>query len=89
MASFISPWTRSGSLSRSTPVPAKRYGSIDLEEGARFDGAPRKVHRGVSYWTDGKGDDRIVFATPGFNLVALNAKTGVPVPTSGRVALWI
>ena len=21
-------------------------------EGARFDGAPRKVHRGVSYWTD-------------------------------------
>jgi len=54
-----------------------------LEEGARFDGAPRKVHRGVSYWTDGKGDDRIVYATPGFNLVALNAKTGVPVPTFG------
>ena len=53
-------------------------------EGARFDGAPRKVHRGVSYWTDGKGDDRIVFATPGFNLVALNAKTGVPVPSFGN-----
>ena len=52
-------------------------------EGARFDGAPRKVHRGVSYWTDGKGDDRIVFATPGFNLIALNAKTGVPVPGFG------
>jgi quinoprotein glucose dehydrogenase len=52
-------------------------------EGARFDGAPRKVHRGVSYWTDGKGDERIVFATPGFHLVALNAKTGVPIPTFG------
>jgi len=52
-------------------------------EGARFDGAPRKVHRGVSYWSDGKGDDRIVFATPGFNLIALNAKTGVPVPAFG------
>jgi quinoprotein glucose dehydrogenase len=52
-------------------------------EGARFDGAPRKIHRGVSYWTDGRGDERIVFATPGFHLIALNAKTGVPVPTFG------
>src|SRR5207253_8278993 len=33
---------------------------------------------------DGKGDDRIIFATPGFNLVALNAKTGVPVPSFGN-----
>ena len=24
------------------------------DEGARFDAAPRKVHRGVAYWTDGK-----------------------------------
>jgi quinoprotein glucose dehydrogenase len=53
------------------------------DEGARFDGAPRKIHRGVSYWTDGMGDERIVFATPGFHLIALNAKTGVPVPTFG------
>ena len=52
-------------------------------EGARFDGAPRKIHRGVSYWTDGRGDDRIVFATPGFHLIALNAKTGAPVPGFG------
>jgi quinoprotein glucose dehydrogenase len=52
-------------------------------EGPRFDGAPRKVHRGVSYWTDGKGDERIVFATPGFHLIALNAKTGVPVSGFG------
>jgi quinoprotein glucose dehydrogenase len=53
------------------------------DEGARFDGAPRKIHRGVSYWTDGRGDERIVFATPGFHLIALNAKTGAPVPTFG------
>jgi quinoprotein glucose dehydrogenase len=52
-------------------------------EGARFDQAPRKIHRGVAYWTDGRGDERIVFATPGFQLVALNAKTGQPVPTFG------
>jgi quinoprotein glucose dehydrogenase len=53
-------------------------------EGARFDAAPRKVHRGVSYWTDGKADERIVFATPGFHLIALNAKTGVPVAGFGN-----
>src|SRR4029434_5477986 len=53
-------------------------------EGERFDRAPRKIHRGVSYWTDGRGDERIVLATPGFHLVALNAKTGVPVATFGK-----
>ena len=53
------------------------------DEGARFDGAPRKIHRGVSYWTDGRGDERIIFATPGFHLIALNAKTGAPVPGFG------
>jgi quinoprotein glucose dehydrogenase len=53
-------------------------------EGARFDQAPRKIHRGVSYWTDGKGDERILFATPGFQIVALNARTGVPVPSFGK-----
>ena len=52
-------------------------------EGERFDQAPRKVHRGVSYWTDGRGDERILMATPGFQLVALNARTGVPVPSFG------
>ena len=53
------------------------------DEGARFDAAPRKVHRGVAYWTDGK-EERIVLVTPGFNLVALNAKTGVPVAGFGQ-----
>jgi len=32
-------------------------------------------HRGVAYWTDGK-DARIIIATGGRQLVALNAKTG-------------
>src|SRR5215468_9619531 len=52
-------------------------------EGARYEAAPRKVHRGVSYWSDGRGDDRIIFATPGFHLIALNAKTGSTVPGFG------
>jgi quinoprotein glucose dehydrogenase len=53
-------------------------------EGERFDRAPRKIHRGVSYWTDGRGDERILFATPGFQLVALNAKNGTPVAGFGK-----
>lgn len=54
-----------------------------IDEGARFDAAPRKVHRGVAYWEDGQ-DRRIVVVTPGFQLVALDARTGRPVPTFGQ-----
>jgi quinoprotein glucose dehydrogenase len=53
------------------------------DEGARFDQAPRKVARGVSYWADGT-DARIITVTPGFQLVALNAKTGIPVSSFGK-----
>jgi quinoprotein glucose dehydrogenase len=54
------------------------------DEGERFDQAPRKIHRGVSYWTDGRGDERIFFVTPGFQLIALNAKNGAVVSNFGR-----
>ncbi len=53
------------------------------DEGARFDQAPRKVGRGVAYWTDGT-DTRIITVTPGFQLVALDAKTGIPVRNFGQ-----
>jgi glucose dehydrogenase len=54
------------------------------KEGARAVNAPRQLSgRGLSYWTDGKGDDRVIYVTPGFRLVALNAKNGVPVPGFG------
>src|SRR5687767_10634671 len=56
-----------------------------MDEGKRGEGAPRQGSgRGVAYWTDGKGDERILTVTPGYQLVALNAKTGVPVQTFGR-----
>lgn len=55
-----------------------------INEGQRYDKAPRRSSgRGVAYWTDGR-DQRIVTVTPGFQLVALDAKTGDPVPTFGR-----
>jgi quinoprotein glucose dehydrogenase len=52
-----------------------------LDEGERASRwAPRQLSgRGVSYWTDGKGDERIYYVTIGYRLVALNAKTGQPV----------
>src|SRR5262245_19462200 len=53
------------------------------DEGERFDKAPRKVGRGVAYWVEGN-DARIITVTPGFQLVALNAKTGVPIHDFGK-----
>ncbi len=45
-----------------------------MREGKRAAIAPRQLSgRGVSYWTDGKGDDRIIYVTTGYRLVALNA----------------
>src|SRR6478609_5370532 len=46
-------------------------------EGERGLYAPRQLSgRGVSYWTDGKGDNRVVYVTTGYRLIELNAKTG-------------
>ena len=54
-----------------------------LAEGERGDRAPRKQNRGLAYWTDGKGDARLLLVTPGYQLVALDAKTGRAIPTFG------
>ena len=52
-----------------------------MREGKRAAVSPRQLSgRGVSYWTDGKGDERILYVTTGYRLVELNAKTGQPVP---------
>ena len=56
-----------------------------LREGKRAAIAPRQLSgRGVSYWTDGKGDDRIVFVTTGYRLIELNAHTGAPLNGFGK-----
>ncbi|HQZ38367.1 MAG TPA: PQQ-binding-like beta-propeller repeat protein [Vicinamibacterales bacterium] len=55
-----------------------------MREGRRAAVSPRQLSgRGVSYWTDGRGDERIIYVTTGYRLVALNAKTGQPIPTFG------
>src|SRR5436853_2546346 len=56
-------------------------------EGARGAAAPRQLSgRGLAYWSDSK-EQRILYVTPGYRLVALDAKTGVPVPTFGKNGL--
>jgi len=54
--------------------------SHSLREGERAANAARQLSgRGVSYWTDGRGDERIIYVTTGFRLVELNAKTGAVI----------
>src|SRR5438094_9531370 len=44
--------------------------AYSLREGNRAALAPRQLSgRGLSYWTDGRGDDRVLFITTGYRLV--------------------
>ena len=61
---------------------------FDANEKTEFDANRVSYHtminsRGVAYWTDGKGDNRIFF-TAGSNTYAINATTGKPVTTFGK-----
>jgi quinoprotein glucose dehydrogenase len=54
-----------------------------INEGKRGEAAPRQLSgRGLSYWSDGK-EERIIYVTPGYQMVALDAKTGVRVANFG------
>src|SRR5205085_12535254 len=53
-------------------------------EGKRGGAAPRQLSgRGLAYWSDGV-DERILYVTPGFRLICLDAKTGQRVPSFGE-----
>jgi quinoprotein glucose dehydrogenase len=64
-------------------------------EGARGANAPRQLSgRGLAYWSDGQAhsecvvrdtcEERIFYVTPGYRLIALNARTGIPVAGFGQ-----
>ena len=55
-------------------------------EGKRGEAAPRQLSgRGLSYWPGTATDKpRIVYVTPGYQMVALDAKTGVPAAGFGK-----
>jgi len=58
-----------------------------LDEGPRDAVVARTVNRGLAYWRDGRGDDRVLLISPGYQLITLNAKTGAPVPGFGQNGL--
>jgi quinoprotein glucose dehydrogenase len=55
-------------------------------EGKRGEAAPRQLSgRGLSYWPGTASEKpRIVYVTPGYQMVALDAKTGFPAAGFGR-----
>jgi len=57
------------------------------DEGKRAEVAPRRLSgRGLAYWADGtqgSNDQRIIYFTPGYRMIALNAKTGLRIPSFG------
>lgn len=64
-----------------------------LDEGSRGRRAPNRAPggRGISYWTDGRGDERLIYVSLGYQLVQLDIKTGRPIQgfgTGGIVDLW-
>jgi len=53
-------------------------------EGTRGANAPRQLSgRGLAYWSDGK-EERILYVTPGYRLICLDAKTGALAASFGK-----
>ncbi len=61
-----------------------------LEEGERGATVARRNNRGLAYWSNGR-EERILLISPGYQLVALDARTGRPMADFGKegvVDLW-
>ena len=61
-----------------------------LDEGPRGETVARRNNRGLAYWSDGS-EERILLISPGYQLIALDARTGRPIPGFGKdgiVDLW-
>src|SRR6186997_2180649 len=71
------------------PATGEIKWTYSLDEGERATRwAPRQLSgRGLSFWTDGKGDDRVIYVTTGYQLVSLNAKTGQPIAGFGKAGI--
>ena len=66
------------------PATGKTLWKWGMNEGIRYQKAPRQfAGRGLAYWTDG-ASERVIVVTPGYHLVALDAKTGKPDPKFGK-----
>ena len=66
------------------PVTGELLWAHGEHEGPRAANAPRQLSgRGLAYWTDGT-EERILYVTPGYRLIALDAKNGVPIASFGQ-----
>jgi len=66
------------------PGTGKTLWKYGIDEGIRWQKAPRQfAGRGLSYWTDGT-NERVIVVTPGYHLLSIEAKSGVPDPKFGR-----
>ena len=69
------------------PVTGETLWMHRLDEGERGRLGPRfNSGRGVAYWRPENGDEnpRIIYITPGYHMIALDAKNGVPVQEFGE-----
>ncbi|MGC3944134.1 MAG: hypothetical protein QM762_06340 [Chryseolinea sp.] len=76
---------RSRSVAAIDCVTGETLWTFRFDESERLPYVPRQNSgRGVAYWTaSNKENDRIVYITPGFQLISLHAKTGQPVSEFG------
>ena len=66
------------------PATGQTLWQWGMDEGIRWQKAARQFSgRGLAYWTDGQ-QERAVVITPGYHLVSIDAKTGVPDPRFGK-----
>ncbi len=77
----------STSLSQVAAIEPQSGATLWLYDPKTFEGPTPPnlgfVHRGVAYWAHGD-DQRILFGTGDAYLIALDAKTGQPIPTFGQ-----
>jgi len=68
------------------PATGQMLWMYQLDEGDRAQFAPRRgAGRGLSYWSSADGRDRrIIYVTPGYQMVSLDAKTGHLIESFGK-----
>ncbi|HWA23470.1 MAG TPA: PQQ-binding-like beta-propeller repeat protein [Caulobacterales bacterium] len=82
-ALYLTAGTRRAAVALDARTGEMRW-KFNMDEGVRGAKAPRPGSgRGLAYWTDGS-EERILFVTPGYQLVALNARTGQPIANFGK-----
>ncbi len=69
------------------PATGETVWTWRMDEGLRWEKAPRRFSgRGLTYWSDGR-QERIIVVTPGYHMVALDARSGRPAAGFGAAGV--